>query len=94
MRQRSHPFVDTLSGSLLLSGCFRVSFLARRSAIGDSSEFRRSVMRFILGLLIGVALGTALGRLAPPQSGNEIRQALKQRLQPDAEEANDGVTVG
>ena len=51
-------------------------------------------MRFILGLLIGVALGTALSRLAPPQSGNEIRQALKQRLQPDAEEANDGVTVG
>ncbi len=51
-------------------------------------------MRFILGLLIGVALGAALGRLAPPQSGNEIRQALKQRLHPDAEEADDGVTVG
>ena len=50
-------------------------------------------MRFILGLLIGIALGAALGRLAPPQSGNEIRQALRQRLQPDAEEANDGVTV-
>ncbi|MCH7953030.1 MAG: YtxH domain-containing protein [Chloroflexi bacterium] len=50
-------------------------------------------MRFILGLLIGVALGAALGRLAPPQSGNEIRQALKQRLQPDAEEATDGVAV-
>ena len=51
-------------------------------------------MRFILGLLIGVALGAALGRLAPPQSGNEIRQALKQRLQPDAEAANDSVIVG
>ena len=61
--------------------------------IGECSEFRRSVMRFILGLLIGVALGAALGRLAPPQSGNEIRQALRQRLHPDAEEANDGVTV-
>ncbi len=51
-------------------------------------------MRFILGLLIGIALGAALGRLAPPQSGNEIRQALKQRLQPDSEEANNGITVG
>ncbi len=51
-------------------------------------------MRFILGLLIGVAIGAALGRLAPPQSGNEIRQALKQHLQPDSEEADDGVTVG
>jgi gas vesicle protein len=51
-------------------------------------------MRFILGLLIGVALGAALGRLAPPQSGNEIRQALKQRLHPDAEEANDSVIIG
>ncbi len=51
-------------------------------------------MRFILGLLIGVAIGAALGKFAPPQSGNEIRQALKQRLQPDAEEADDGVTVG
>ncbi len=50
-------------------------------------------MRFILGLLIGVALGAVLGRLAPPQSGNEIRQALRQRLHADAEEANEGVTV-
>ncbi len=50
-------------------------------------------MRFILGLLIGVALGAALGRLLPPESGNEIREALKQRLQPDAEEASDSVTV-
>lgn len=51
-------------------------------------------MRFILGLLIGVAIGAALGRLAPPQSGTEIRQALKERLQPDAEETKDGVTAG
>ncbi|HEY5639352.1 MAG TPA: YtxH domain-containing protein [Dehalococcoidia bacterium] len=51
-------------------------------------------MRFILGLLIGVAIGAALGRLAPPESGKEFRQALKERLQPDAEEAEDGVTVG
>ena len=44
-------------------------------------------MRFILGLLIGIALGAALGRLAPPQSGDDIRQALRQHLQADAEEA-------
>lgn len=51
-------------------------------------------MRFILGLLIGVAIGAALGRLAPPQSGKDIRQALRERLQPDGEEAEDGVSVG
>jgi len=50
-------------------------------------------MRFILGLLIGGAIGAALGRLAPPQSGNEIREAFKQHLQPDSEEAEEGVTA-
>ncbi len=50
-------------------------------------------MRFILGLLIGVAIGVALGKLAPPQSGDEFRQKLKQHLQPDTEEAEDGVTA-
>ncbi len=87
-------FVALLPARCYYSDCLRVRVTVLRTTNGQCSEFRRSVMRFILGLLIGVALGAALGRLAPPESGKEIRQALKERLQPDAEEAEDGVTVG
>jgi len=48
-------------------------------------------MRFILGLLLGVALGVSVGLLVAPQPGSETRKVLRQRVQRQAEEAEEAV---
>ena len=48
-------------------------------------------MRFLMGVVLGVALGAAVGLLVAPQPGSETRKVLRQRVQRQAEEAEEAV---
>lgn len=43
---------------------------------------------FLIGLLLGASAGAAVGLLIAPKSGNETREALKNRLQQGRQQAN------
>lgn len=47
----------------------------------------KRVMNFALGLFFGALAGVALILLLTPQSGSELRQAIRERLQAIVEEA-------
>jgi gas vesicle protein len=50
-------------------------------------------MRFILGIIIGIAAGAALGLIIAPRSGRETREALRNRVRANTEEAPEPVTT-
>lgn len=47
----------------------------------------KRIMNFALGLFFGAVAGVALILLLTPQSGSELRQTIRERLQAIAQEA-------